>query len=254
MKRVLRYLIVVSVTLAVVCAGILLPSRITGWQDAQIIGKMTVEPMETSTAGYRHQLSIIEKIQLISGEQRNTIAIPLDPGREMDAAGAIADCVREIGILENAGVLPELNATDDMVYVTSVNYYLSTVSPSQYVILWVMSAKIEDVYTAFYLDNETGKILGFTIETYQETPVTMFAEETGAVWGAYLGLDFMNIENVPGKVPRDKDAVMQYFFAVYQDENETINYPITINENDRMFGNIMLVGINSRESVIDLYD
>lgn len=249
MKTVLRYTLIISVTLAVVGAGILLPSRITGLQDAQIIGKIKFEPMEGSTAGYRHQLSIIEKVQLIDGEQSNTIAIPLDQGREMDAAGAVAAWTAETGALTESGLLPELNAADENIAATAVNYYMSTASPSQYVILWVLSLKIDRGYGEFYLDDETGKILGFTLESNDTMPVTMTTEEIAEAWGDYLGVDLVDIGDKLGNIRKEQDPLLRYFYAVYQDEKGTTKYPITVNENSRVFGAAMPTALNQEYGI-----
>ena len=208
-----------------VALSIGLPSGIFAFQDKNIINKVNLVPQEVTQVNNQQRLSVLKKIELYEKSSFNSLAI--DEGKYFNKQSVKKAASQELKILKELGVFPDIG---DEIYIQDciAKLYVSTEHPSESFIIWTMVFYNQKGTGTISLDDETGKILMFSINKVNGIPLYELSLKSAKAWGNYLGFtvkeSYIKLTN---KKSNYKKYYKQYYqVVIYQDKNNTLMYGI----------------------------
>lgn len=177
-----------------------LPQWSTAWQDARQLNRLIPQNQE-KPAPVESQ-SLLEKIELIQefyGQSIVSLAnkeftlveeatlgapLPLITGNQFDGNTALTQGSQELAVLTSLGVLPEISL-EGAAPTAQAQLYLPRQSPNASQIIWHLYWDSPQYSLRLLLDDESGKILAFSILWAEKQPATVDAFHA---FLQYLGL------------------------------------------------------------------
>jgi hypothetical protein len=152
------------------------------------------DPQDAAGESYEKETTSFD---IASNPQGATI-VPLRTGNDLTAETAKVMFFSEIETLEALGLFPDIEQLEDSRMKVYASLYIQEDAPSTNAVLWEINI-VEDAFSGdFYLDDHTGKIIGFAVVCSEKIdPLSANAAE---VWAGYLGLEARNIEIQPDRM------------------------------------------------------
>lgn len=216
----------VIVMLILIALSIVLPSGIFALQDKNIMNKVNLEQQELIADNNQEQLSIMDKIELYGNSDFNSLAI--DQGKYFNKQSVREAALQEIKKLVKVGVIPDIGdgiSIQDCI----AKLYVSTKHPSRSFIIWTMMFYNQKGTGTISFDDESGKILMFSIVKIQGVPLYDLSLKSARDWGNYLGFTVKEsyVKPMNGAFENKKLYNQYYQEVIYQQKNKTVRYGIT---------------------------
>lgn len=191
MKTILKYIAMTMFTIGLSYLCFILPPELSSLQDSKTVGHINLETLEETKVELQQQMSMLEKINLLSSQDINTNGITIKQGKELTEDKVREVCKDEIQKLKDLGILGPIDINFDKDKMSSIiNFYISTADPSKSVIVWNAIFMHDDNYIVISLDDETGKIIGFVTNKADDIyPQGGNFEDIIKELGNYLGLE-----------------------------------------------------------------
>lgn len=192
-----RRIIVFIILILVVSVCVALPTISIKARDLRYINTVNMTEIEPIRLD-NNQVSLAKRISLINSKiyKGDVQILGLDSGLKLTLNTAIENVKAQIDILYNIGLLPENSqaymSTDEMqLFIGGIEFAVDNEDPSCNLILWDIEAISNDFSVSLKMDDETGKILMYSV---QSENITKWSESVGfntasKKWSDYLGLD-----------------------------------------------------------------
>lgn len=237
MKIKANYMIVGLATLIIVGASVFLPQIFSNFMDNQIIGQSKFEELEKNEAGYKRQISILEKLQLLKGNPDSVVRLDGSGGVKFSEETVISACIKEIKQLQKRNLPPAIVFDKDtQFYKPDVSLYQNRNNPSQSMTIWSVLYTSNQGSGILALDDETGKILMFTFKARDRMKIKESSHEIASAWGSYLGLKLQSEKESKYNAKIEGQDETLDISALYQLDNASIEYPIHIETSGCDFG------------------
>lgn len=223
MKTILKYTAMITVTLLLSYLCFVLPPGLSAYKDLKTVGQVNLETLEETNVVLKKHMTMLEKINLLQGQDIDSNGILLKQGKELTEEKAIKACIEETAKLKELGILGDSDFGIDFdkdYSSTQINFYISTADPSKSVIIWNVIFVKDNNFIIISLDDETSKIIGF-VTSYK----SVFQAEDGDYeqiikgLGSYLGLEVTDME-----LPEVRE---KYNLAMY---NKNIGMNVTFSD------------------------
>lgn len=259
---------VIAVAVVVLVFALWGPEALAKYKDRGLLNRITVEPVENESEGYRYSMSSNEKLYLLSKCLDNQVL----PESELSAAAKeetdvdyeeltgtyafvvnyqgpsdkeiteeeIFDvCNRELEELHGLGVIPESVREVSAEAYTAVLYSaIDVLEPRNNLAVWKVSLST-DVQNAdkanrmidVYIDADTGKIYEFYVRT-EGTWEELQPEGIVHAWGDYLGLTGLQPYETVNPLYEETDHIVKYAVPATEDGSTavTLGFYERINE------------------------
>jgi hypothetical protein len=177
---------------ALIAAGAFLPARIANSFDSLLLDEIEVQALIPDDGLPSVTTPLIDRLKLLATPPSKLMVLPLQTGGHLDkeTIGKILD--RELDDLRARGLYPtnemaQVSLGAHVPYTAEVSLYLLSTQPDVNGIIWEISFSDELFSSRFYLDDESEKVLGYSV-TYQGPAEDVFTEQSGERWMDYLGL------------------------------------------------------------------
>lgn len=249
---------VIAVAVVVLVFALWGPEALAKYKDRGLLNRITVEPVENESEGYRYSMSSNEKLYLLSKCLDNQVL----PESELSAAAKeetdvdyeeltgtyafvvnyqgpsdkeiteeeIFDvCNRELEELHGLGVIPESVREVSAEAYTAVLYSaIDVLEPRNNLAVWKVSLST-DVQNAdkanrmidVYIDADTGKIYEFYVRT-EGTWEELQPEEIVHAWGDYLGLTGLQPYETVNPLYEETDHIVKYAVPATEDGSTAV--------------------------------
>lgn len=249
---------VIAVAVVVLVFALWGPEALAKYKDRGLLNRITVEPVENESEGYRYSMSSNEKLYLLSKCLDNQVL----PESELSAAAKeetdvdyeeltgtyafvvnyqgpsdkeiteeeIFDvCNRELEELHRLGVIPESVREVSAEAYTAVLYSaIDVLEPRNNLAVWKVSLST-DVQNAdkanrmidVYIDADTGKIYEFYVRT-EGTWEELQPEEIVHAWGDYLGLTGLQPYETVNPLYEGTDHIVKYAVPATEDGSTAV--------------------------------
>lgn len=249
---------VIAVAVVVLVFALWGPEALAKYKDRGLLNRITVEPVENESEGYRYSMSSNEKLYLLSKCLDNQVL----PESELSAAAKeetdvdyeeltgtyafvvnyqgpsdkeiteeeIFDvCNRELEELHVLGVIPESVREVSAEAYTAVLYSaIDVLEPRNNLAVWKVSLST-DVQNAdkanrmidVYIDADTGKIYEFYVRT-EGTWEELQPEEIVHAWGDYLGLTGLQPYETVNPLYEETDHIVKYAVPATEDGSTAV--------------------------------
>nr|MDD6336619.1 hypothetical protein [bacterium] len=196
MKRVCTYCLALMLLAGVIAGSILLPPALSGYLDAQRMGKLFIEEQEDVPVQQPDTVSTAQKFALLDGnlaaggqDMLPITVLYLEGGAHFDAQTIGNQGIGEILTLRESGFFPTFDTEGDwQVTHTQSRMYIRTDDPSQCVIEWMVGYSSEQGYVLLSIDDESGKIMRYIELTRQPIMQETVEDAFIAKWAGYWGL------------------------------------------------------------------
>lgn len=225
MKTILKYMAMTMFTLLLSCLCFILPPGFSSYKDSKTVGQVNLETLEETNVVLKKQMTILEKISLLSGQDINTNGITIKQGKELTEEKAKTACKEETAKLKELGVFEDTDfgVDFDKDYAGSqINFYISTADPSKSVIIWNVIFIHDNKSVIISLDDETGKITGIVSSDYPVFYSGGGYEQIIKALGSYLGLEVRKIDL--------SESLKDYGSAIY---NKNIGLNVTFSDGEQ---------------------
>jgi hypothetical protein len=233
MRSVLKYITVALITAGITLISLFLPSELSKWQDRQSFGSIHLEKAEDIKVERNQQMSILEKLSLFINPENTSNQISIRQGKYLKEEDIPQVCEREINRLEELGVIKNMNI--DMKSTISqfqLTFYLSTDDPTKSMIVWSVDYIYGKSFVNLNLDDETGKILSFTVKTEEQmvnTDTDEFMEGLGEYYG--ISVDSYSVKRTSPDSDTKPANRTSFVAATFSEGNHKLDSSIQIYPN-----------------------
>lgn len=159
MRKTLQILAAIAV-LCVIIACLFLPHLTAAVQDARVLGKLVIEPAQAVSFESQAELTVLDRVRLVSGDQWLNLRPAPGAGLVMDEETALLRAAQELERVNSYAALmqygPEAVSPDP----PTVRFYVDPEDPAQSVMAWQLYFEYGKQSRIFVvLDDETGTIL-----------------------------------------------------------------------------------------------
>jgi hypothetical protein len=168
-----------------VAAGAFLPARIAERLDGLLLEKVEVQALAPDEVAPSVTTSLIDRLKLLSASPFELATLPLKTGGHLNEQTAQDAFGRELEELRARGLYPPPNAPSSVK--AQAGLYALTGQPDVNGIIWTIDFEVPYCSGRAYLDDESGKILSYTVK-YDTPSVNLFTAQSGELWMDYLGL------------------------------------------------------------------
>ncbi|MGB8452864.1 MAG: hypothetical protein WCD89_11105 [Anaerocolumna sp.] len=167
MKTIIKYIAMIMFTVGLSYLCFILPPELSSLQDAKALGHINLETLEETKVELHQQMSMLEKMNLLSGQDENADGIVIKQGKELTEEDAKEACKDETDKFIELGILDNIDVDFNKDFVQArINFYISTADPSKSMIVWNLIFIHDNNSIIISLDDETGKIIGFVTTEY----------------------------------------------------------------------------------------
>jgi hypothetical protein len=239
-RSILQLILAFVLLGAVIAAGAFLPARIAESFDGLFLGKVKVQQLAPEDEMPPVTTSLVNRLKLLSRPYSELVWLALKTGGYLNETTVLDVLDRELDELCARGLYPRhasLNETKSDVYPMASLYVLAG-QPNVNGIIWQIDF-VNDAFSGrIHLDDESGKILSYSIKYDSVLPMDLFTEQSGERWVEYLGLNSDNLQLVDetGKpLAADQESAL----------DKELNTPVTPIYPDGVLGNSVLPGYDS---------
>ena len=262
MKISIKYLVVGLFVCAIIIAAALAPSFISRFYDGAELGEIIIEEKDASFEGFKYNLSVDEKLYVLSNALNNRIlpqsdyfsAIRLpdslsyiqtqsyafqsvynesDFNNETQAA-ALKTLENELHLLTEKGIIPSFDFNSDDGYETGLFTAIDVLEPRKSVTVWQINSSSIIIHGGLVdcvMDAQTNKIYSITFR-HENSWEQYDVAEIVRLWAEYLGISAPEPYE-PGS-PLAEDATYHQKFSTNGEEGDktiiTVEYYDGINE------------------------
>ncbi len=142
--------------IAALVAGMVLPSFLMEWQDAQRVGRSQLWEGQEVVLTDQSNMTLGEKTTLINSETANRL--PVVNGRRYSAENVREHMREELGKLKDLGILWDYE--EDNLAISTEAWFIMDEEDSQCsLMVWDSTGITNDSYIGWIMDDESGKIL-----------------------------------------------------------------------------------------------
>lgn len=239
-----KYVGAILATTAIFFSTLYFPSFLSAYQDTKKLGLIHHVAVGSGAAGYRHQPTLADKINILAASNRldgdiqvQLVYEPLKNHLTYDQALHI--CEEEMKKLIELAVIPEMHVETDAksLEVSPSARAMSTVfrklsSSSVNMYLWNLIFLFHEnnrtnlTQWNFELDAETGTIYAFSFMKYRydlgdEPTMDFQPERIGEGWGKYLGVELISLHAL------EENDEMLLYEMIYRLDGQEILYTLT---------------------------
>lgn len=260
---------IICIAAAVLVFAVWGPETIAGYSDKRMLNKITVEPIENESEGYRYSMNSNEKLYLLSKCLNNRVVPESDfsamtrvddinidfeglagtyafvqnyqepSGKELTESEIYEVCNRELEKLHEMGVIPEsVREVSAKAYTAVLYSAIDVLEPRNNVAVWKVSLST-DIQNAdkanrlidAYIDADTGKIYEFYVRTEGKWD-EMQPDAMVQAWSDYVGLSGMAPCETVNPLTESTSNVQKYMVPGSNNEDTvvTIGFYEGINE------------------------
>ncbi len=214
MKRTIKYIAMTLITAEITLLCLFLPTELSKWQDRQSFGSIHLEDAEDIKVERNQQMTILEKLNLFINAESTSNQMNIKQGKYLKEEDLPEVCEREINRLKELGIIKnitiDVNSTASRIQST---FYLSTEDPTNSMIVWGVDYIDGKSFVSLSLDDETGKILSFSVKGEEQVVNTDADEFVNELAQYYeIKVDDYNIKKRFANLKAD--SVNQTSFAV----------------------------------------
>lgn len=155
-----NYVIAGMLFLLLTGASLFLPSRVLRWQDEQRTGKSETEEVREVVLKEQISMTLSEKLKLRGQATVNTLSLVNGKNYNKDT---IKDQIKkELETLAEEEILLDFDTELLEVIEANVTFYVDMEDSEKSIMLWDGYVQTPRWSLSFWMDDETGKILGFT--------------------------------------------------------------------------------------------
>ena len=194
MRKPSKYILSIASVILVIAAGAILPGEMAAGRDRLILGQVYSEPLDATELSDYVNISMVDKVSLL-GQATGVSQLPLKTGAVYDLDSVRTKFVNELEKLHALKLCPlDTEAGPGGISVAAA-LYIQNDEPAISAILWKIEVRADAVHGEFFMDDQTGKILSFSLSGSGFDDVVY---HDGAVydWAAYLGADVRNIRKI----------------------------------------------------------
>ena len=217
-KQTLKYIWGLAAVALLVAAGTILPEELALGRDKVILGQVQSAPLDAAETSDYVNISMVDKAGLL-GQASEVTPVPLQTGAGYSRDSIQAGVRKELQKLYELRLLPPLAEEGWVGFSAGVTLRIQNDAPDISMILWEVSVRAEGYSGVFYLDDQTGKILGYSFiveggEGRESLEGFDYTEELVRAWAGYLGADVRNIKK---EAPQDEagEGESRYRFELY---------------------------------------
>jgi hypothetical protein len=174
-----------------IAAGAFLPARIAEAFDSLFLRKIEVQTLAPEDEMLPVATPLINRLKLLSAPSSELETLPLKTGGYLDDKTVRDVLDRELEELRARSLYPEytsLKETNTDIYAEAGLYVLAG-QPNINGIIWRIEFANDAFACHLCLDDESGKILSYSIRYNHVSPRDFFTERSGERWMEYLGLE-----------------------------------------------------------------
>lgn len=179
------------------------PPAISKIKDGMLFGKVTTQQPDEKEPTNGTEMSVEDKISLITGYQigqENIVMVSQD--QQIDAQENGQDIVSivldEIEILKNRGIFPQITINDKIQY---FDYTMKTYSdmdkPDINIKIWDLQFTSDETVMSLWMDVDSHQVYQLNVWTKGSLPA-MDIKEISQAFAVYLGLTWDENSNKPG--------------------------------------------------------
>jgi len=216
MRKQMKYLMGIAAVVLLIAAGTILPGELARRRDRLILGQIYSEPLEAAELSDYLNISMVDKASLLGQMTGTSQPVRLNTGAIYDQDTIRVKFSDELEKLHELRFFPLSPAGEmNIVRSTTVTLYIQSDAPAINMILWEINIRIDSLNGVFYLDDQTGKILGFT---FSAPSFDDWDYHEGLVkdWESYLGADIRNVrKSGQAEDSEENNGENIFFFALY---------------------------------------
>jgi hypothetical protein len=174
-----------------IAAGAVLPGELALGRDRAILGEVHVEPLDTAELSEYVNISMVDRVGLL-GQRAGTNLVPLKTGAVYSQDSVRRKLVEELEKLYEMRFYPLPVAGEFRGFNAVATLYIQNDGPARNMILWEIDMRTDNLSGQFHLDDQTGKILSFSVSGSGFSDCDYSGEMIDA-WANYLGVDARQI-------------------------------------------------------------
>ena len=186
-----KYGLGVVAVLLVIVAGALLPGEWAMSRDRLILGQIHSEPLDAAELSEYVNISMVDKVSLL-GQAVGTFLVSLQTGAAYDPDTVEGKFIEELRRLHTLGFFPLPRSGRPESIRSAVTLHIQNDAPAINTIVWEISMRFDSFAGVFYLDDQTGRILSFSLSGAGSDDWA-YEEDMVRRWASYLGADVRNI-------------------------------------------------------------
>jgi hypothetical protein len=252
MNQKLKYTGTALAGVAVIAAVILFPVLISHLQDGRILDITHLSVAEGTSLGYRHELSVAERLELLRRSQNGEVMQRYEyrSSSYMEKEHAAVLAKEQIEELKKQGILPAFTIDFDKAEANVQLFsYIDLNAPSLNVSLWQVEFYFNDNngYIQVTVDTKMNKIYDFQMAG-QKVDGSFDLQQAAEAWGDYLGMpSLVKAEDRSQQWGFDEKQIQGWYFA-YEQEQKLLEYTYLLSS-DKKLVNLYL---NSLQSINEL--
>lgn len=237
MNKAFKYILMSLFTLTLSYFCFVLPPRISEFTDQQKMEAVNTESLEAMNVEINQQMTMLDKLDLIMGTDKNYNIITISQGKKLTKEEAIETAKSEIDSLVSLGVIADWSEDmqEDKIS-AEPQFMIRTDDPTKSMILWnIILRSSDNSFILISMDDETGKILSITSKRSLPEPDSAEQDDSDLETsiqklGEYLGIDISI--GKPWDLPQISRIPKIYL---------TIPYQLTLKQEDREIGCILYI-------------
>jgi hypothetical protein len=175
-----------------VAASTLLPARIANKLDSLLLSKVEVQALTPDTEAPPIATPLIDRLKLLAAPPHSELIYHrLQTGEYLDEKTALEALDRELEELRSRKLYPADEVVKGSARASTrssePSLYLLPARPDINGIIWEIRLVSEQFTSVFYLDDESGKVLSYSLKCYGPLE-GVFTEQSGELWTTYLGI------------------------------------------------------------------
>jgi hypothetical protein len=179
---------------ALVVAGAFLPARIAAHLDGLLLDKVETQALAPDEGMLLAPAtsSLIGRMKLFTLPHSEVLTTQLETGERLDRDTAWKALDRELDDLRARGLYlveaPPLDRESALSFSAGPKLWVAPARPDLSGIIWEIQYMTPELSGAFYLDDESEKIISYSVK-YEGVTEKLFGEQSGERWLDYLEID-----------------------------------------------------------------
>jgi hypothetical protein len=210
----MKYYIGATAVVLLIAAGTLLPEVMAVGRDKVILGQVLSAPLDAAETSDYVNISMVDKASLMGQMAGTATYLRLATGAGYDQDSVRAKFHEELGKLYEMGFYPIPVRDAWRSFSSGATLYIQNDAPAISMIVWEIGVRTENLDGTFHIDDQTGKILSFSLsgKGYGAMDCT---EEMVRAWAAYLGADVRNIKKDLSSEQEGSEQEAAYLFELF---------------------------------------
>ena len=206
-----KYGLGVAAVLLLIVAGAILPGEWAMRSDRLILGQVHSEPLDEAELSDYVNISMVDKVSLL-GQTSGTFLVSLKTGAVYDPDTVGNKFTEELKRLHDLGFFPLPGSGKPETMRSAATLYIQNDAPAINTIVWEISMRLDPIAGVFYMDDQTGKILSFTLSGTGSGDWS-YQEDMAGRWASYLGAEVRNVkkDKQTNEAEEESDEVLYHF-------------------------------------------